>query len=341
MDGGNLDRIVQRLRDSGVTMLIGPKAWDSGQWMTNVIWKEVRDALKQRMPELKVYAWGYCYPSTAVADGARAAECVTYGQADGVVLDVEIEFENHPREAQLLCERFRSQCPDTDLLYSTFALPAYHSAFPYSTFQRYCNGLVPQLYFTYWIPPTGNMFQNVTAAAGAMCTQHGAIGIGSDSLIVTADLYDEGGHRAPTAAEMEEFARACKQLNCGGIAAWSYQHMSDALWSAFQRAEAIFASAAPSDPCAEVKAQLAAALRQVDAQSALLSHSVTQIAELTTERDNLRRQVETIAAQRDAYSAQAEKRLKRIRELELIIKGAGQLAKAVSDSLNGVKPYTD
>lgn len=326
-DGGNIDAVVTRLRAAGVTMLIGPKAWDSGAWMTEINWKQIRDALKAKMPELAIYAWGYCWyqrRNNVAADAQRAIECVTYGLADGLVLDVEAEFEGRSDAAEALCRPIRAALPNTDILYSAFALPAYHGPFPYAVFEKYCNGLVPQLYFKYWTPPTGNLFANAAAAVDAMVAQHRAIGIGPEKLLVAADCWAEPQHPMPTKDELVLFGTRCRETGCAGVSAWDYQEMDAATWVAMKAMRDAFLPVVPKpDELERLRRELAVAL---------------------TERDDLRRQVEALISERDVLKLTlnnalvvADNRIKALRSLEtLVSQSRGVLSSTVDSALDAV-----
>ena len=343
-DGGNIDAVVARLRAAGVTMLIGPKAWDSGAWMTEINWKEIRDALKAKMPELAIYAWGYCWynrRNNVATDAQRAIECVTYGLADGLVLDVEAEFEGRSDAAEALCKPIRAALPNTDILYSAFALPAYHGPFPYAVFEKYCNGLVAQLYFKYWTPPTGNLFSNAAAAVDAMVAQHRAIGIGSEKLLVAADCWAEPQHPMPTQAELVLFGTRCREQGCAGVSAWDYQEMDAAAWVAMKAMRDAFVPAPPLDSTVLLKAEVERLIRD--------------LATMTTDRDDLRRQVEALISERDILKSTlnnalvvANNRMLAIRSLErLMYQTKGVLSATTVSSLTAViaaldrKPYVD
>jgi len=230
MDGGDLGRIAGRLRETGIKWLIGPKAWGGGIVYTPV-WAEIARRLKANCPGLKVAAWGFCYPPTWQADAERASEFARMG-ADAIVLDVESHFEGKSIEANKLLARTRQSIGGAfPLYYSSFALPEFHKAFPWETFNHYCDGALPQVYAKYWVPPLWNLFPGYTDAVIAMYRQYAALGVGQERIFPVIDLWENGAeHPYPDSLQIAAFREIAGGHEAPSVSAWSYQHMDALRW---------------------------------------------------------------------------------------------------------------
>lgn len=101
---------------------------------------------------IHVFAWPYITPANIPASIDAVVKAANVPGTDGIVLDVEIEFEtggNHAADAQALCQGIRAKAPGVWLGYTSFGWVGYHGPFPWKTFDQYCgDAFFPQVYWT-------------------------------------------------------------------------------------------------------------------------------------------------------------------------------------------------
>ncbi len=100
---------------------------------------------------IRVFGWPYITPAGSTAAIETAIASAKIPGVDGLVLDVEIEWEkgDNTAAAKALCEGIRAGAPDTFLGYTSFGWIGYHPGVPFKTFDQYCgDGAFPQVYFS-------------------------------------------------------------------------------------------------------------------------------------------------------------------------------------------------
>lgn len=143
--GGNVDAIIQRMKDKDLQYALikagdGPNTWQH-QWYPELV-KKFHDA------GLKVLSWSYVYGLEPVREGQIASWALNQG-GDGHVFDAESEFEhlsNPIQAAEQMLQVVRGLNPDAFLAHSPFPIIDYHTKFPYATFGKYCDAVMPQVY---------------------------------------------------------------------------------------------------------------------------------------------------------------------------------------------------
>src|SRR5262249_32705154 len=84
---------------------------------------------------IHVFAWPYVTPSNIPGSIDAIAQAAQVPGTDGLVLDVEIEFEgNFTAQAKQLCQGIRSAVPGVWLGYTSFGWVGYHDTLPFPTF---------------------------------------------------------------------------------------------------------------------------------------------------------------------------------------------------------------
>jgi len=99
---------------------------------------------------IKVFGWPYITPEGSKAAIATAVESMKIPGVEGLILDVEVEWEkaDYSVEAKDLCEGIRAGAPGKFLGYTSFGWIGYHPGVPFKTFDQYCgDGAFPQVYF--------------------------------------------------------------------------------------------------------------------------------------------------------------------------------------------------
>jgi hypothetical protein len=191
---------------------------------------------------LKIFAWTYMYGAnpTGEADVAKAA--LAKG-ADGFIIDAEGEYErlaNNAAAATTFCQAVRAAYPNHFLAHAPFPIVSYHSAFPYYTFGKYCDAVMPQDYWdaievsaTYmntWRNNEWNSLYNNWRATGKADAIKPIIPIAQGWNVSTNSL---------SGAEIHEFVNAMKATTnpaspggYKGVSFWSVQHHTAEHWNA-------------------------------------------------------------------------------------------------------------
>lgn len=100
---------------------------------------------------IRALAWPYITPAGGSAAIDAAVQAAKVPGCDGLVLDVEIEWEkngDHAAEAETLCQGIRAKAPGVWLGYTAFGWVSYHPGFPWTAFDQNCgDAYFPQVYF--------------------------------------------------------------------------------------------------------------------------------------------------------------------------------------------------
>jgi hypothetical protein len=138
-------QLFQYLKNKGmkwVTVKAGDGASTWAQFTTQL----VNDA---HSAGLKIFGWTYMYGTNPTGE-ANVAKAALGKGADGFIIDAEGEYErlaNNATAAQTFCESVRAAYPNHFLAHAPFPIVSYHSAFPYYTFGKYCDAVMPQDYW--------------------------------------------------------------------------------------------------------------------------------------------------------------------------------------------------
>lgn len=209
---GNVGDIIAAAKDLGLTGLL-VKAWDGSRYWTQLD----RIAGAAGSAGLTVGAWGYSYGNN-ISGEIQCMERAVRSGADWLVIDAEIEYENRngPQKAASLSSAISSSATlkNVKLGYSTFALPAYHSAFPYREFSAFCDVTLPQVYW-------GDFGMSPEDSLRDCVRQYGQFG-----LPVAPVGQSYGSIRS---GEITRFIKTAGELGLPGISFWSWQHANEAM----------------------------------------------------------------------------------------------------------------
>lgn len=137
-----------RAKDAGVGWVLIKSGQDASFWST----RYTPDAIKEFTSRgMRVFAWPYITPKDIPGAIDAAAKAAKVPGTDGLVLDVEIEFEgaSHADEAKKLCMGIRAAVPGVWLAYTSWGWPQYHTTFPYAEFEAHCgDAYFPQVYWS-------------------------------------------------------------------------------------------------------------------------------------------------------------------------------------------------
>ncbi len=159
-ENGDVETIVDKAVEYGITW-VAPKAQQGTVWYRRN--KEKIKALSQALHAkgIEVYPWGWIYgrstyppyASIARAEGERAFEVVHELEADGYIIDAELDWK---RPLNMAAEAPKFMAPLQDLsipvLLSSYRYPNYHRAFPWAAWSDTLqpdrgDGWIPQVYW--------------------------------------------------------------------------------------------------------------------------------------------------------------------------------------------------
>jgi hypothetical protein len=144
----------------GVGYVLIKSGQDGTFWSTRYTAAAVKEFTSRGM---RVLAWPYITPAGGAGAIAAAVEAAQIPGTDGLVLDVEIEWEqggDHSADAKALCQGIRAKVPGVWLGYTSFGWVGYHTGFPFKAFDTDCGDSAwPQVYYSdrgvTWDGPNG------------------------------------------------------------------------------------------------------------------------------------------------------------------------------------------
>jgi hypothetical protein len=140
---------ADKAKAAGVGYVLIKSSQDGNFWSTRYTAAAVHEFTSRGM---RVLAWPYITPAGGAAAITAAAQAASIPGTDGLVLDVEIEWEqggDHSAAAKTLCEGIRAKVPGIWLGYTSFGWVGYHAGFPFKTFDTYCGDSAwPQVYYS-------------------------------------------------------------------------------------------------------------------------------------------------------------------------------------------------
>lgn len=230
--GGNLDKIIAKCKEVGLTHLLiksgdGTNTWHN-QWTPDLI-KYFHDH------GIKVYSWTYVYGDVPLREAAIAMWSIDMG-ADGHVFDAETQYEGKPNSAITMMRAVRQHNPNTFLAYAPFPIIDYHLRYPYIEFGKYCDAVMPQMYW-------GDFKQRPQATINWTFQQFskwekiwkaGGHGDSVKPIIPAGQAYDNPtvGYKN-TPADIAEFIQGCRGYK--SVNFWSFQHILRAdIWEAIK-----------------------------------------------------------------------------------------------------------
>ena len=247
--GGDPTAVARRLKDAGccgafVKSDDGGHPFDQGRPVCEIVQALQHEGLLAGL-------WGYVYgcdsPTviygdlkyTAAEEAAMAARFISerpsssYRGPDAYVIDVEAEYESRPSDPSATAERYlaaiRSAArPDFPLLYAPLPQPNYHRALPYRTFQRYCQGVLPQAYH--------NAMQVSPEKAVALCYDAFA----AEGLLELPIAPAGGAYGSVTPDELMRWSSAAMERGATMLSWWSFEHIENErpqLWDAIARVD--------------------------------------------------------------------------------------------------------
>lgn len=174
--GKTAQEAAQVAFDLGVSYVLIKSGQDASQWSDRYNATTVGEFTKRG---IRVLAWPYITTNDIPGSIDAAVEAALVPGTDGLVLDVEIEWEqggDYSAQAEALCKGIRAGAPDTFLAYSSWGWVGYHGGFPFTAFDTYCgDAYFAQVYFS----------------------DRGVTWDGSKGLPQALQMYEDEGLKAP------------------------------------------------------------------------------------------------------------------------------------------------
>ncbi len=218
---GPLHSVIRRAVNMGLSGIM-IKSWDGG---TSGLFLDQLHKIVGPAHEagLTVGAWGYSYGHNAVPEAKAMKKALDAG-ADWLIIDAEDEYENREGKTNALklgIEVIRAMGTKTTLGYTTFALPQYHDAFPYSEFSSFCSVCLPQIYWGLMDFPLDEIFAMSMRGLSKYKVPIAPVG----------QCYGE-----VTAKQIIHFSHLARVNDLKGISYYSWQHASEAQLDAIEKA---------------------------------------------------------------------------------------------------------
>jgi hypothetical protein len=137
--------LFQYLKNKGMKW-VTVKAGDGTSIWSQFTTQLVNDA---HSAGLKIFGWSYQYGADPAGEANVAKAALAKG-ADGFIIDAEGEYErlaNNAAAATTFCQSVKAAYPNHFLAHAPFPVVSYHAAFPYYTFGKYCDAVMPQDYW--------------------------------------------------------------------------------------------------------------------------------------------------------------------------------------------------
>src|SRR2546421_4827686 len=218
------------------------------QWNADTI-KKFHDA------GIKVFGYHFVYGGGSV--GSKAATTTPEGEkqvaedimavgGDGLVIDAEGAWETLPNKDTIAadyCQSFRDKYPYSFLAYAPFVYPSLHSGFPYATFGKFSDVVMPQ---AYWktisrAQTPEKMVTDMDTEFRALYSRFAQLGQASSikPIVPIAQGYDPSSTKITPGSEVATFIELLKSdqnpASPGGyrgVSFWSVQHHTDSIWQA-------------------------------------------------------------------------------------------------------------
>lgn len=167
-------------------------------------------ALKAR--GLVVYGWHYVYGYDPRTEAERGIQRVQQLALDGFVIDAEVEYKNHYREASIYMERLRAGLPKTPIGLSSYRYPHLHPNLPWKEFLMKCDFNMPQVYWLGSHNPGAQLERSLQSFQKLIPFR---------PLIPTGAMFKQGDWK-PSLEEINEFIQVAKRLNMPGVNFWEW-----------------------------------------------------------------------------------------------------------------------
>lgn len=232
-ESGSISAIINRCKQNNISHVLvkcgdGNNTWS--QFNKNLV-KAFHDA------GLQIYSWSYNYGANPLREADIAIWALEMG-VDGHVFNAEGEYErlaNNANAAKLMLEKVRAYKPDAFLAHAPFPIIDSHKAFPYREFGRYCDAVMPQLYWGAMNRTPDNvvnwMVQQWSKWEATWIKEGNADVV--KPLIPIGQTYDEPKTKfVGNGKDIRDFVARVKGYK--SVNFWSYQHTNQECWDAIR-----------------------------------------------------------------------------------------------------------
>jgi hypothetical protein len=198
---------------------------------------------------LKLFAYQYVYGADPAGEAAAAKAVIARSNPDGLVIDAEGQYEvlaNNAAAATTYCTTIKAAYPSLFMAHAPFPIVSYHSAFPYYTFGKYCDVVMPQ---DYWgaikVTPTRMVqWQNDEWNALYNSWKGTSKADGIKPLAPIGQGWNDSSTNFTSGADIVTFVNQLKTIanpaSPGGYKAvsyWSVQHHTADMWTGIASAD--------------------------------------------------------------------------------------------------------
>jgi hypothetical protein len=196
---------------------------------------------------LKIFAYQYATGANPTGEATAAKTVISRG-ADGFIIDAESEYEhlaNNATAATTYMTSIRAAYPTLFIAHAPFPIVSYHSAFPYYTFGKYCDAVMPQ---DYW----GDIGVSVTRMVQRQNDEWNTLYNGwagtakADAIkpiVPVGQGWNDSTTTTTTGAQIVDFVNQLKALTnpaspngYRGVSFWSVQHHTADMWTGIGQA---------------------------------------------------------------------------------------------------------
>jgi hypothetical protein len=209
-----------------------------------------------RTAGIKIFGYHFVYGGmvnskgtvTTQAGEKTVSQSIMALNPDGLLIDAEGDWERNPNASALAedySKNFKTRFPDKLLGYAPFAYPSLHRPFPYLAYSKWCDVVMPQMYWT-TISRAGSpekMVADVDAEWKVLYNSFAASGNASAirPIVPIGQGYDVSSTKVVPGAEITRFFNLLRNdtdpaspFGYNGTGFWSVQHHSGDVWQAIQ-----------------------------------------------------------------------------------------------------------
>ncbi len=235
----DIKNIAQVCKDNNIAYVIIKSGDGIDTWLQ---WEKFSQIILDSFHALgiKVYTWTYCYGDVPLREAAIAMWSLDKG-SEGHVFDAESEYQGKPESAKTMLQAVRGHAPDAFLAYAPFPIIDYHTTFPYIEFGKYCNAVMPQIYFgdfgmtpleaINWTIQQFDKWKKIWNDGGLADSIQPIIPLGQ-----AYDNIDPKVNYVQNGADIKEFIDGSKAYF--SVNFWSFQHINKPeVWDALKNSE--------------------------------------------------------------------------------------------------------
>jgi len=198
---------------------------------------------------LKIFAYQYVYGSDPAGEAAAAKAVIARANPDGLVIDAEGEYErlaNNATAATTYCTTIKASYPSLFMAHAPFPIVSYHSAFPYYTFGKYCDAVMPQDYWgaikvtptrmVQWQNDEWNALYNSWKGTSKADAIKPIVPIGQGWNDASTN-FTSGADIVTFVNQLKTIANPASPGGYKGVSYWSVQHHTADMWTGIAQAD--------------------------------------------------------------------------------------------------------